>query len=71
MSEGGGEKLSFRQKAARKLEEATKGAARMREEVEESAALATASAKASYETYQLQGKFANEDKYAKAWRGMC
>ena len=73
MSEGGGggEKLSFRQKAARKLEEATKGANRMIAEAEESAAFATAKASQSYEAYQLKGKYANEDKYAKAWRGMC
>ena len=66
MSEGGGggEKLSFRQKAARKLEEATKGANRMIAEAEESAAFATAKASQSYETYQLKGKYAGG-------RGVC
>lgn len=65
------EKLSFRQKAARKLEEAKRGAAKVLEEAEESAAHAATAAKASYESYQLAGKYASEDKYAKAWRDMC
>ena len=42
------EKLSFRQKAARKLEEAKRGAAKVLEEAEESAAHAATAAKASY-----------------------
>lgn len=65
------EKLSFRQKAARKLEEAKRGAVKVLEEAEESAAHAATAAKASYESYQLAGKYASEDKYAKAWRDMC
>jgi hypothetical protein len=65
------EKLSFRQKAARKLEEAKRGAAKVLEEAEESATQAATAAKASYESYQIAGKYASEDKYAKAWREMC
>jgi hypothetical protein len=70
-ADAGAKKLTFRQKAARRLEEAKRGASQLLEEAEESANQAATAAKASYEQYQLAGKFVSEDKYAAAWRGMC